>query len=90
MSNPSQLKGVIFDLDGVLTDTAEFHYQAWQQLAEERKRSDERIEALINQASEERRQASEERQAMMATIAELTNAIAELQRRNGAGAANGE
>ena len=35
MSNPSQLKGVIFDLDGVLTDTAEFHYQAWQQLADE-------------------------------------------------------
>ncbi|TVR33042.1 MAG: beta-phosphoglucomutase [Nitriliruptor sp.] len=25
---------VIFDLDGVLTDTAEFHYLAWQQLAD--------------------------------------------------------
>ncbi len=25
--------GVIFDLDGVLVDTAEHHYQAWQQLA---------------------------------------------------------
>ena len=25
----------IFDLDGVLTDTAEFHYRAWKQLAEE-------------------------------------------------------
>ncbi|MDJ0706088.1 MAG: beta-phosphoglucomutase [Leptolyngbyaceae cyanobacterium MO_188.B28] len=35
MFNPSELKGVIFDLDGVLTDTAEFHYQAWQQLADE-------------------------------------------------------
>ena len=28
-------KAIIFDLDGVLTDTAEFHYQAWQQLADE-------------------------------------------------------
>ncbi|MBE9005392.1 beta-phosphoglucomutase [Fortiea sp. LEGE XX443] len=27
--------GVIFDLDGVLTDTAEYHYQAWQRLADE-------------------------------------------------------
>ena len=25
----------IFDLDGVITDTAEFHYLAWKQLAEE-------------------------------------------------------
>lgn len=30
-----ELKGVIFDLDGVLTDTSEFHYQAWKQLADE-------------------------------------------------------
>ncbi|HJS10201.1 MAG TPA: beta-phosphoglucomutase [Sphingopyxis sp.] len=29
------LKGVIFDLDGVLTDTAEDHYQAWQALADQ-------------------------------------------------------
>jgi beta-phosphoglucomutase len=28
-------KGVLFDLDGVLTDTAEFHYRAWKQLANE-------------------------------------------------------
>lgn len=27
--------GVIFDLDGVLTDTAELHYQCWQALADE-------------------------------------------------------
>jgi beta-phosphoglucomutase len=27
--------GFIFDLDGVLTDTAEYHYQAWQRLADE-------------------------------------------------------
>jgi len=29
------IRGIIFDLDGVLTDTAEFHYQAWQRLADE-------------------------------------------------------
>ncbi|MFD2307062.1 beta-phosphoglucomutase [Enterococcus termitis] len=28
-------KGVLFDLDGVLTDTAEYHYRAWKQLGEE-------------------------------------------------------
>ena len=68
--------------------------EAWQQLAEERKRSDERIEALINQANEERRLAeerlaeerrlaAEDRHTMMATIAELTSAVAELRQRNG-------
>jgi len=29
------LLGFIFDLDGVLTDTAEYHFRAWQKLAEE-------------------------------------------------------
>ena len=29
------IKGFIFDLDGVLTDTAEWHYRAWQRLADE-------------------------------------------------------
>ncbi|WP_263971666.1 beta-phosphoglucomutase [Leptolyngbya ohadii] len=29
------IRGVIFDLDGVLTDTSEFHYRAWQRLADE-------------------------------------------------------
>ncbi len=35
--NPSHsnIKGVIFDLDGVITDTAEYHYLAWQRLADE-------------------------------------------------------
>lgn len=31
----SPRRGIIFDLDGVLTDTAELHYQAWQRLADE-------------------------------------------------------
>jgi alpha,alpha-trehalose phosphorylase len=30
-----ELKAVIFDLDGVITDTAEYHYQAWKRLADE-------------------------------------------------------
>ncbi len=29
------IRAFIFDLDGVLTDTAEFHYQGWKQLADE-------------------------------------------------------
>jgi beta-phosphoglucomutase len=35
VSDISNIKGFIFDLDGVLTDTAEFHYLAWQKLADE-------------------------------------------------------
>lgn len=29
------VRGLVFDLDGVLTDTAEYHYLAWKQLADE-------------------------------------------------------
>lgn len=29
------VRGFIFDLDGVITDTAEYHYRAWQRLADE-------------------------------------------------------
>ena len=29
------IKGAVFDLDGVLVDTARFHYLAWKKLAEE-------------------------------------------------------
>jgi len=29
------IKGFIFDLDGVLTDTAEYHYRGWKRLADE-------------------------------------------------------
>ena len=32
------IKGFIFDLDGVITDSAEQHYQAWKKLAEEQGR----------------------------------------------------
>jgi len=30
-----EIKGFIFDLDGVITDTAEYHYKSWQKLADE-------------------------------------------------------
>lgn len=29
------IKGIIFDLDGVLTNTSEYHYRAWKMLADE-------------------------------------------------------
>lgn len=31
----AKLEAVLFDLDGVITDTAEYHYQAWKKLADE-------------------------------------------------------
>ena len=34
VSHQSELKLAIFDLDGVVTDTAELHYEAWKALAE--------------------------------------------------------
>jgi beta-phosphoglucomutase len=30
-----QTKAIIFDLDGVLTDTSEYHYRAWKRLADD-------------------------------------------------------
>lgn len=32
---PGPVEAVIFDLDGVITDTAEYHYLGWQRLADE-------------------------------------------------------
>lgn len=34
-SGSSRVRGLIFDLDGVITDTAELHYEAWQRLADD-------------------------------------------------------
>ena len=31
----NRIGAVVFDLDGVITDTAEYHYRAWQRLADE-------------------------------------------------------
>lgn len=30
-----EIQAFIFDLDGVITDTAKYHYEAWKQLADE-------------------------------------------------------
>lgn len=35
MNSGTPLQAVIFDLDGVITDTAEYHYLAWKRLADE-------------------------------------------------------
>lgn len=35
LSNVKQLEAVIFELDGIITDTGEYHYQAWKALADE-------------------------------------------------------
>ena len=32
---PRKLKAAIFDLDGVLVDTAKYHYEAWKKIADE-------------------------------------------------------
>ncbi|MCL6458940.1 MAG: beta-phosphoglucomutase [Gorillibacterium sp.] len=35
MDKAISLQAVIFDLDGVITDTAEYHYQAWKAISDE-------------------------------------------------------
>lgn len=50
------LRAVIFDLDGVLTDTAEFHYRAWKKLADEEglpftRADNEKLRGVSRQAS---------------------------------------
>jgi beta-phosphoglucomutase len=37
LAQAADIQGFIFDVDGVLTDTAEYHYKAWQRLADEEK-----------------------------------------------------
>ena len=37
MHTERKIQGIIFDLDGVLVHTDHFHYQAWKQLADEKK-----------------------------------------------------
>lgn len=50
------IQGVIFDLDGVLTDTSELHYQGWKQLADEEgipfdRQANERLRGLSRRDS---------------------------------------
>lgn len=53
---PGRVDAVIFDLDGVLTDTAELHYQAWSRLAREidvpfDRRTNERLKGVDRRTS---------------------------------------
>lgn len=68
------LAAIIFDLDGVITDTAEHHYRAWQRLADEEglrfnRQINERLRGVSRRASleiilaENNRQVSEEQMA---------------------------
>ena len=31
----NNIKAIIFDLDGVITNTSEYHYKAWKRLADD-------------------------------------------------------
>ena len=51
-----QIEAFIFDLDGVLTDTAEYHYLAWKRLADEEnlpfsRRENEQLRGVSRRAS---------------------------------------
>jgi beta-phosphoglucomutase len=70
--SPSRVRGFIFDLDGVLTDTAEFHYRAWQRLADE-----ERL-PFDRQANEALRGVSR-RESLMLILGERVYPEAEIQ-----------
>lgn len=50
------IKGCLFDLDGVIVDTAKYHYLAWKRLAEElgfefKKEDNERLKGVSRMAS---------------------------------------
>lgn len=52
----NRIKGAIFDLDGVIVDTAKYHYLAWKQLAEQRgipftERDNERLKGVSRMRS---------------------------------------
>lgn len=69
------LAGVIFDLDGVITDTAEYHYRAWQRLADEEglrfdRAMNERLRGVSRRASLEIILAENNRRVSEAQMAE--------------------
>jgi len=52
----TKIQAIIFDLDGVITNTAEYHYQAWKKLADEEnvifgRKENERLRGLERAAS---------------------------------------
>ncbi len=70
-----EIKALIFDLDGVLTDTAEYHFRGWKRLADEEgipftRTDNERLRGLSRRQSLEqllrgRRVGEDQAQAMM-------------------------
>ncbi len=53
------MRAVIFDLDGVITDTAEYHFLAWKHIAEQidipfDRDMNERLKGISREASLER------------------------------------
>src|SRR6056297_2093708 len=71
-------EGVIFDLDGVIVDTAKYHFLAWQRLAEElsivfTKEDNERLKGVSRMACMEiilelgNKEMSEEKKVALAT-----------------------
>jgi len=51
-----RIRAFIFDLDGVITDTAEYHYQAWKRLADEEglsfnRQENEKLRGISRRAS---------------------------------------
>lgn len=69
------LQAVIFDLDGVITDTAEYHYRGWQRLADEEglrfnREINERLRGVSRRASLEIILAENNRAATEEEIAE--------------------
>lgn len=70
-----QLRAIIFDLDGVITDTAELHHRSWQRLADEEgmrfsREINERLRGVSRRASLEIMLAENERSASEEQIAE--------------------
>lgn len=59
--------------------------EARQELTAERKLYDARIQELINENREERRQSAAVQQEMLSKIADLSDTVAELRRQNGSG-----
>lgn len=72
----SPIRGFIFDLDGVITDTAEYHYRGWKRLADEEglpfsREDNEHLRGISRRESlmlilKDRAYAEEEIQEMMA------------------------
>jgi beta-phosphoglucomutase len=65
------IQAVIFDLDGVLTDTAEYHYRAWQRLADE-------LGIPFNRAINESLRGVSRRDSLLKILGDRTHSEAEL------------